>query len=134
MKGIPLTQPERQQITDLRREPHSHTYKQIAEITGRPYNTVAHIPRDAGLQKEQDEVIRIICDPRKIFKPGPTQPNQADLSYMLALADLPNWFSFSIGQHFITTQHGIYIRDDNHYCLPNRSGKLQWFKAEGAAE
>jgi hypothetical protein len=132
VKGIPLTPQQRQEIIDLRREPHSHTYKEIAQITGRPYNTVAGICRDAGLQKEQDKVILIVCDPRGIFEPGPTQFNQADLSYMLALANLPDGFAFTIGSHLIDTQHGIYIRADNHYCLPNRSGKLKWYKAEGA--
>jgi len=130
VKGIPLTKAERQQIIDLRLS--GHTYRQIVDITGRPYNTVAHVCRDANLQKEQDQTILIVCDPSDTFKIGHTELNQADLSYMLSLAGLPDGFAFTIGDHHIETQHGIYIRNDNHYCLPNRSGKLQWFKAEGA--
>jgi hypothetical protein len=131
MKGIPLTPQWRQEIIDLRREPHSHTYKQIAQITGRPYDTVAGICRKAGLRKEPKKIITITNDPSGTYNLGVTELKQVDLSFMLTFSNLPDGFTFTIGPHHIETQHGVYIRDDNYYCLPNRSGKLQWYKAEG---
>lgn len=132
MKGVPLTPEQRQEIIDLRLEPHNHTYRQIADLTDRPYNTVAGILRAAGLQKETDQTILIVCDPRDLFEIGPTEFNQADLAYFLALSDPANGFSFTIGPHLITTRDGVYLRDDGMYCPPNKSGQLKWYKPKGA--
>lgn len=132
MKGIPLTKAQRQEIIALRLEPRTHTYRQIADLTGRPYNTVAGILRAAGLQKETDQTILIVCDPRELFEIGPTELNQADLSYILTLSNPANGFSFTIGSHLITTQDGVYLRDDGMYCPPNKSGQLKWYKSKGA--
>jgi len=120
MKGVPLTPAQRQQIVDLRQS--GHTYKEIAEITGRFYNTVAHICRDEGLQKELDETIILINDPSDTYRLGPTELKQVDLSFMLALSGLPDGFAFTIGTHYVKMQDGMYIRDDGYYCVPNQSG------------
>jgi len=130
MKGVPLTQEERQQIIDLRRA--GHTYAEIAEITGRPYNTVAHILRDVGLQKEEIKRITLVHDPADIFTPGPVEWNQADLAYMLANSNLSDGFTVTIGSHRLEVQGGCYIRSDGRYCPPNGSGQLRWYKPKGA--
>ena len=134
MKGVPLTQAQRQQIIDLRQGPSPHTYKEIVAITHIPYNTVAHICRDEGLQKEEKQVIVLIRDPSGIFKLGPRDWNQCDLAAMLELSALPEGFIITIGPHRIKVQGGAFIRDDGCYCPPNHSSALKWYKPEEAKE
>lgn len=130
MKGVPLTKAEKQQILDLR---HSgHTYKQIAKITGRPYNTVASNCRAAGLQKEPKKTIILICDPAEIFTPGPVEWNQCDLAYMLGSSDLQDGFIVDVGSNRLEVRDGVYLRNDGYYCTPNQSGTLKWYKPKGA--
>lgn len=131
MRGPLITPAERQRIIHLRREPYNYNYKQIAQLTGRPYNTIAGALRDAGLQKEQTRAITIICDPAGLFQPGPTELNQADLSYMLSLSNLQDGFAFTIGQHHIEVRDGCYFRDDGLFCPPNKSSTLKWHELEG---
>jgi hypothetical protein len=132
MKGIPLTPAQRQQIIDLRQEPHNHTYKEIASITGRPYNTVAHILRDEGLHKEPKKIITLIYDPAGIFPPGQVTWNQCDLAYMLGSSALQDGFTIDVGSHRLQVQDNCFIRDDGLLCPASESGSLKWYKAEGA--
>ena len=131
-RGYPLSPKQRQQIINLRQEPHNHTYKQIAQITKRPYNTIAHICRNEGLQKREANIITLIHDPAGIYKPGPREWNQCDLAAMLELSALPEGFTFTIGPNHIKVQNGTFIRDDGYYCLPNHSSALKWYKPKGA--
>lgn len=126
-----ITPAQRQQIIDLRQGPPARTYKQIAKLTGRPYYTVARVLQDAGLQTEETKTITIICDPAGLFQPGPTELNQADLSYMLLLSDLQDGFAFTIGQHHIEVRDNCYFRDDGLFCPPNKSSTLKWYALEG---
>lgn len=127
MKGVPLTQTERQQITDLRKGPPSHTYQQITKITGRPYNTVAHICRDAGLQREPKKIIILIHDPADIFSPGPIEWNQADLAYMLNNSNLQDGFTIDVGKYRLEVQNNCFFRSDGMICPANESGSLKWY-------
>ena len=130
MKGVPLTPAKRQQIIDLRKA--GHTYKEIASVTNSPYNTVSHICRDEGLQKEEKKIITLISDPAGIFEPGPVEWNQCDLAAMLELSALPEGFTIIIGHHRVEVQNGIFVRDDGWYCTPNHSSALKWYKPEEA--
>ena len=131
-RGQPLSPEQRQQIIDLRKGPPPHTYKQIAHITGRPYNTVAHICRDEGLQHEPEKIIVLICDPAGIFEPGPVEWKQCDLAYMLVSSNLQDGFTIDIGSHRLEVHDGVFIRDDGLYCPPNQSGTLKWYEPKGA--
>ena len=129
MRGVPLTPAERQQIVHLRRT--DHTYKQIANTTGHPYNTVAHVCRDEGLQKEKAKTIILICDPAGIFTPGPIEWNQADLASMLTLSALQDGFTVTVGSHRLEVHDGVFFRDDGMVCPANESGSLKWYEPKG---
>ena len=131
-RGQPLSPTQRQQIIDLRRGPPPHTYNQIATITGRPYNTVAHICRDEGLQHEPEKIIALVRDPAGIFEPGRRLWKQADLASMLALSDLQDGFTIDVGTHRLKVRNGTYVRDDGYRCPPNQSGTLKWYPPKGA--
>ena len=131
-RGQPLSLTQRQQIIDLRKGPPPHTYQEIVALTGRPYNTVAHICRDEGLQHEPEKIITLVRDPAGIFKPGPVKWTQTHLAYMLALSGLQDGFTVNVGTHCLTVQDGCFVRDDGMVCPANESGSLKWYKPKGA--